>query len=164
MRAIQSNSGDISDVWHLLDNRIDKFNLLWIPGHCSNLEYLRVTCVILSNFCHFSQLFFINTHCVISSIFVALSIFFSSSQPFLSTHFYVIYASYNCTFTTHQTTQLSLPSCWAHILCANTSFQLWPPCHSDLGRSRHGLEFSTRTTKSVTPPRDCRQWGGGNLC
>ncbi len=39
---------------YLLDKRIDKFNLPWIPGHCSKQAYLWVTCVTLSNFYHFS--------------------------------------------------------------------------------------------------------------
>ncbi len=47
--------------------------------------------------------------------FVTLSMF----VVFLA---FVIYSPYECTYTTHQTTQLSPPSCRAHALCANTLF------------------------------------------
>ncbi len=118
-------------------------------GTCSNLRRPWITCFILSNSCHFSQL-------VLSIHPVLLYQLLSSSHPLLSSHLYVIYVPYKCTSTPHQTAQFSLPSYRAHILCVNTRFQLnrrlWPSCHSDVGWSRHNWEVYPRTNSYVINP------------
>ncbi len=99
----------------------------------------------MNNLCSLIQLYSIFPTCVICAIFAALSTFvvlsnlnriikhLLPSHPLLSTHVYVIYASYKCTCTTHKPTQFSIRSYRA--LGANRSFQLnrrlWLLCHSD---------------------------------
>ncbi len=50
---------------------------------------------------------------------------------------YVIYASYKCTCSRHQTTQFFLPPYWMYPLCANTLSQLnmriWPSRNFNVG-------------------------------
>ncbi len=109
----------------------------------------------------FPRLFYLHTLCyfINSCGLIKLSLFYPSfvifsTFPYLLTT-YAIYAPYKCTCTTHQTTQPSLSSYRAHVLCASTTFQLnrrlWPSCHSDMGGSRHGWGFfSLRTSDTFT--------------
>ncbi len=100
-----------------------------------------MTCVILSNFCNFSQL-------VLSTHPLLLYQFLSSHQTFVIfsplvfySLFYVIYAPYKCTCCTHHTNN-PLSRLTVRMLSANTLSQLtsclWPSCHFDLGGSRCG--------------------------
>ncbi len=125
--------------------------ILHLKGYNCNLY--AVTCIIISNCCHFSQLV-LSTHPLLfyqlKSPYQTFAIF---SPLVIYSLFYVTYAPYKCNCCTHSTTQLSLPSYRARALCANTPFQLnrrlWPTCHFDFGGTRHGWGFSPTTTMYV---------------
>ncbi len=91
----------------------------------------------MNNLCYLIKRLSLFPACVIYSPFVALSIFIVLSNFFNRYLFYVIYAPFKCTCTSHRTTKRSLPSYRAHALYANTPFQLnrrlGPSCHSDVG-------------------------------
>ncbi len=124
---------------------------------CSDLQHPRITCIILSNLFHFSQLVLSTQPFLFYQLLpynrtYAILSFFSSSRHlvtfvvlrYLRTQYmYLLYTP---------KTQLSLPSHRAHALFANTLLpnnrHLWPSCHSDMGVSRYG-----RTLRSLWTPR-----------
>ncbi len=67
--------------------------------------------------------------------------------------FYVIYAPYTCTCTTHLTAQLSHPSYRTYVCCTNTpsplNRRLPPSSHSGVGGPRHDWGFYPRTNSHV---------------
>ncbi len=104
-------------------------------------SYLLNLCCFI-NFCHLIKLL-------------------SFSHPLLSIRFLRFTHPINA-HAVHTTTQLLLAPYRAHALCANTLSQLnrcpWPSCHSDMGGSRHGWGFPTRTTRyTIGPPYQSHQ-------
>ncbi len=122
---------------------------------CSNLQHLWITCVILSNCCHFSHLVLCTypllLHLFLSSYltFVALSNFFhllTLCSPFtLSTHPINVPALH----TKQHNSYSSLIERTSSRTLSQTNRCLWPPCHSDVGGSRRGWRFLLGQTNTL---------------
>ncbi len=124
---------------------------LWV-GTCSNLQYPWITFVVLSNFYHFCQLVLSTNPLLFYHLFQSYQTCVIFSPHCYLPTFYVIYAPYLCTCSTHQKhNSLSrlyerTSSAPIHFPTQQASLAIVPFWH---GGSRHGWEVSSRTNQSL---------------